>query len=161
MGGFVGVHNKTTTTTNSTIQNCYYQGTAERLGYGGGDDFTTNPTTINGGYHGGIAGYSNSVLIDCYSTPKVKANGSGGTYTNNTTLTQEFIYGNTNSNPAITTSTSVEIAVNTVTLGGVLSAVDATFSGMDFSDWDSYEEGGKYYYYPASLTGLGEAFYKK
>ena len=161
VGGFAGVHNYTTTRSNSMIQNCYYQGVAENLGYGGGDDFTTKPTTINGGYHGGIAGYSAGYLLDCYSTPKVKANGSGGTYTNNTTLPQEFIYGNTNSNPAITTSTSVEIAANTKTLGGVLSAVDATFSGMDFSDWDSYEEGGKYYYYPASLTALGADFYKK
>jgi len=161
VGGFVGVHNKTTTSANSKIQNCYYQGTAERLGYKGGDDFITNPETTGGGYHGGIAGYSAAALLDCYSTPKVKANGSGGTYTNNTTLTQEFIYGNTNSNPAITTSTSVDISANTTTLGGVLSAVDATFSGMVFSDWDSYEEGGKYYYYPASLTSLGEDFYKK
>ena len=161
VGGFAGVHNFTTTRSNSMIQNCYYQGVAENLGYGGGDDFTTKPTTINGGYHGGIAGYSAGYLLDCYSTPKVKANGSGGTYTNNTTLTQEFIYGNTNSNPAITTSTSVDIAANTKTLGGVLSAVDATYSGMAFSDWDSYEEGGKYYYYPASLTSLGEDFYKK
>lgn len=161
IGGFVGVHNKTTTSANSKIQNCYYQGVAENLGYGGGDDFTTKPTTINGGYHGGIAGYSVGSLLDCYSTPKVKANGSGGTYTNNTTLSQEFIYGNTNSNPAITTSTSVEIAANTTTLGGVLSAVEATYSEMDFCDWASYEEGGKYYYYPAALTSLGADFYKK
>ena len=161
VGGFVGVHNKTTTAANSKIQNCYYQGEATNLGYGGGDDFTTAPTTINGGYHGGIAGYSAAALLDCYSTPKVKANGSGGTYTNNTTLTQEFIYGSTNSNPAITTSTSVSLEANTVTLGEVLSAVDATYSSMEFSDWDFYEEGGKYYYYPASLTALGEAFYKK
>ena len=161
VGGFVGVHNKTTTSANSKIQNCYYQGEAENLGYGGGDDFTTKPTTINGGYHGGIAGYSVGYLLDCYSTPKVKANGSGGTYTNNTTLTQEFIYGNTNSNPAITTSTSVELAADTVTLGGVLSAVDATYSEMDFCDWASYEEDGKYYYYPAALTSLGTDFYKK
>ena len=161
IGGFAGVHNFATTRSNSMIQNCYYQGVAQNLGYGGGDDFTTKPTTIDGGYHGGIAGYSAGYLLDCYSTPKVKANGSGGTYTNNKTLTQEFIYGNTNSNPAITTSTSVKIAANTTTLGGVLSAVDATFSGMDFSDWDSYEEDGKYYYYPASLTSLGADFYKK
>ena len=161
VGGFAGVHNITTTPSNSMIQNCYYQGVAENLGYGGDDDFTTKPTTINGGYHGGIAGYSVGYLLDCYSTPKVKANGSGGTYTNNITLTQEFIYGNTNSNPAITTSTSVEIAANTTTLGGVLSAVDATYSGMAFSDWDSYEKGGKYYYYPAALTSLGADFYKK
>ena len=161
IGGFAGVHNFTTTRSNSMIQNCYYQGVAENLGYRGGDDFTTKPTTINGGYHGGIAGYSAGYLLDCYSTPKVKANGSGGTYTNNQTLTQEFIYGNTNSNPAITTSTSVELTANTVTLGGVLSAVDATYSTMAFSDWDSYAVGDKYYYYPASLTGLGEAFYKK
>ena len=161
VGGFAGVHNFTTTRSNSMIQNCYYQGVAENLGYGGGDDFTTKPTTINGSYHGGIAGYSAGYLLDCYSTPKVKANGSGGTYTNNTTLTQEFIYGNTNSNPAITTSTSVNIAANTTTLGGILSAVDATYSSMAFSDWDSYEEGGKHYYYPASLTALGVDFYKK
>lgn len=161
VGGFVGVHNKTTTTANSKIQNCYYQGVAENLGYGGGDDFTTKPTKINGGYHGGIAGYSAAALLDCYSTPKVKANGSGGTYTNNTTLSQDFIYGNTNSNPAITTSTSASIAANTMTFGGVLSAVDDTYSSMAFSDWDSYEEDGKYYYYPASLTALGEDFYKK
>lgn len=161
VGGFVGVHNKTTSPANSKIQNCYYQGVAENLGYGGGDDFTTKPTKINGGYHGGIAGYSVAALLDCYSTPKVKANGSGGTYTNNTTLSQDFIYGNTNSNPAITTSTTISIAANTVTLGGVLNAVDETYSSMAFSDWDSYEEDGKYYYYPASLTALGEDFYKK
>ena len=161
VGGFVGVQNKTTTTSNSKIQNCYYQGVAEHLGYGGSEDFTTSPTTNNGNYIGGIAGYSNSSLLDCYSTPTVRKNGSGGTYTNNTTLTQAFIYGNTNSNPAITTSTSVSLTANTVTLGGVLSAVDATYSSMDFSDWDCYEEDGKYYYYPATLTTLGEYFYKK
>lgn len=161
IGGFVGVHNKTTTAANSKIQNCYYQGVAAHLGYRGGDNYTDPPTTINGSYHGGIAGYSAAALLDCYSTPKVKANGSGGTYTNNTTLTQDFIYGNTNSNPDITTSTSVNLAANTLTLGGVLSAVDDTYSGMAFSDWASYEEDGKYYYYPASLTTLGTDFYKK
>lgn len=163
VGGFAGVTNPTVASYTS-IQNCYTLCVSVHLGYGGGENWTTNPTVNVGSSNrvvGGFSGYAKGTYNDNYCIPNFRI-GGGQTGNNNTRLTADFMNANTESNPALTT-TAGTIAANTKTFGKVLDFVASgkSVNEVELASWDYYIEGGKYYYYPSTLTSLGEDFYQK
>ena len=168
VGGFAGVVNGSY----NPIQNCYYRGVSKQLGYGGTDDWNSEPTKnvgASGTMIGGFTPYAAGTFNDCYSIPTFKISGStsGSNYIQ---LTEQYIKGRVLIvQKDITTSDGYVINAGAEkTLGDVLTLVASgngesrkQLGGIDLSDWNYYTVNGDYYFYPDALTALGEDFYKK
>lgn len=175
VGGFVGVENaQSGGSANVMIQNCYYQGLPTHVGFGGGVDDDTLPTDgpSGSGVAGCFGGYVGATIRDSYCDNAGNANNrfvGGGkpvaaTSGNYSRLRTNMMYGKSMVTWKLTMADGTEVPASTQYLDGLLNLVAGTvdsFGSIALCTWDHYTDGDDKYYYPSTLTSMGEAFYRK